>query len=83
MFESSHVGGPAILPPLIPYAGFHDAQAATKRLVEIYERNTAFIREAFIKYASGEQIRSQRVRACYPAVRIRVDTYQEVDSRLS
>jgi AMP nucleosidase len=70
-------------PPLIPFAGYTDAVAATRRLVEIYERNTAFIRAGFKRYTETGMARRHRVRACYPAIRIRVDTYQEVDSRLS
>lgn len=72
-----------VLPELIPFVRFNDAGAATQRLVEIYARNTAFIRSAFANYAAGTYDRSQRFRACYPAIRIRVSTYQEVDSRLS
>jgi AMP nucleosidase len=85
MSDSS--GGSAIsplgLPQLIPFAAFHDAHAAYERLVEIYERNTAFIREAFDHYAAGKLSQRQRVRAYYPAIRIKVSTHQGVDSRLS
>src|SRR5690606_2286320 len=63
--------------------GFRDANEAVDRLVHLYERNTAFIRKAFEDYVQGRLAPGQRVRACYPAIRIRVDTYQEVDSRLS
>lgn len=75
--------GPTLTPPLMPYAGFRDADEAVERLIEIYERNTGFIRQAFHDYAQGGLTPGQRVRACYPAVRIKVGTYQEVDSRLS
>ena len=71
------------LPPLIPFSGYRDARKATERLVEIYERNTAYLRQAFKAYAHGEATDRQRVRACYPAIRIKVDTWQEVDTRLS
>lgn len=74
---------PVSIPPLMPFAGFSDAQAALDRIIEIYERNTAFIRDGFERYARGQLPRGQRVRACYPALRIRVNTYQPVDSRLS
>ncbi|MFO5271696.1 hypothetical protein RCL45_25345, partial [Salmonella enterica subsp. enterica serovar 1,4,[5],12:i:-] len=46
-------------------------------------RNTAFIRAAFEEYAAGRMPEGTRARAYYPALRIRVGTYQEVDSRLS
>lgn len=70
-------------PPLIPFTRFTDAQAAVARLMEIYERNTAFIRNGFGRYAKNGLPPRHRIRACYPAIRIRVDTWQEVDSRLS
>ncbi|MAK56319.1 MAG: AMP nucleosidase, partial [Pusillimonas sp.] len=77
---SDSPGGSAIsplgLPQLIPFTAFHDAHAAYERLVEIYERNTAFIREAFDYYAAGKLPPGQRVRAYYPAIRIKVSTYQ-------
>jgi AMP nucleosidase len=83
MSETSNSVIPTLLPPVVPFAGFMDARAATERLVEIYARNTAFIRDKFALYAKGDFTAKQRVRAYYPAIRIRVDTYQEVDSRLS
>lgn len=83
MTTSARHGGPITLPPLIPYEGFRDAQSAVTRLVEIYSRNTAFIRAAFADYAAGKFTPEQRVRACYPAIRIKTHSYQEVDTRLS
>src|SRR5690554_365707 len=83
MFDSTDALGNTILPPVIPYASFTDARAAVERLVQIYARNTAFIRDGFSRYAKGEFTEPQRVRAYYPAIRIQVNTYQEVDSRLS
>src|SRR3546814_15867979 len=83
MFDFSGHSGPTILPQLIPYVGFRDAHSATARLVEIYTRNTAFIRSAFADYAAGKFPAGQRVRACYPAIRIKTHSYQEVDTRLS
>ncbi len=83
MLDSLNSDSPVLLPPMMAFTGYMDARAATQRLVDIYARNTAFIRDAFSRYASGTLVPMQRVRACYPAIRIRVDTYQEVDSRLS
>ena len=74
---------PTRLPPLIPFSSYEDADAAVDRLLEIYRRNTAFIRDAFREYCANGLETGQRVRACYPAIRIRVNSYQEVDSRLS
>jgi len=61
---------------------FDDAAAAVARLREIYEANTAFLRERFRAFAAGETL-SRRVRACYPYVAIRTDSYTRVDTRLS
>ncbi|MGP1615736.1 MAG: AMP nucleosidase, partial [Pollutimonas bauzanensis] len=83
MFDTSNSNSPTLLPAVIPFMGFMDARAAVERLVEIYARNTAFIRDAFGEYAQGRFVPKQRVRAYYPAIRIKVDTYQGVDSRLS
>ncbi|UYO93792.1 AMP nucleosidase [Pollutimonas sp. M17] len=83
MFDSSDSLDSAVLPPAVHFKSFTDARAAVERLVEIYARNTAFIRDQFASYAKGGWTGKQRVRAYYPAIRIKVDTYQEVDSRLS
>ncbi|MDN5844306.1 MAG: AMP nucleosidase [Alcaligenaceae bacterium] len=80
---NTHATRPTTLPPLIPFSSFTDAEAATQRLLDIYARNTAFIRDAFRAYCSQGLPEGQRVRACYPAIRIRTHSYQEVDSRLS
>lgn len=72
-----------IQPDLQPFEAFTDARVAVERLVQIYERNTAFIRQAFARYVKGDFVPGQRMRACYPAIRIRVSTHMEVDSRLS
>src|SRR3546814_7952294 len=83
MFDSSDSIDSTVLPPAIHFKSFTDARAAVERLVEIYARNTAFIRAEFAKYAKGDSSVKLRVRAYYPAIRIKVNTYQEVDSRLS
>lgn len=69
-------------PSSIGFAFFEEAEAAVDRLIEIYERNTAFIREAFQHVVDGHELLG-RVRACYPAIRIQVETYDPIDSRLS
>ncbi len=69
-------------PEPIPFERFDDARAAVERLTEIYDRNTAFLRQAFQDVLHGRGP-SGRVRACYPALRISVQTYDLIDSRLS
>jgi len=69
-------------PRRIGTEAFSEASAATARLEEIYERNTAFLREHFEAYVRGDRPRI-RVRAAYPFVRITTATHARVDSRLS
>lgn len=83
MFDSQDAVNPITLPPVMPFTSFTDARAAVQRLVDIYTRNTAFIREEFAAYVKNGIPGKRRIRACYPAIRIKVNTYQEVDSRLS
>src|SRR5690625_9268 len=83
MYEFSDLDNPVVVPKLIPFEAFEDAQAAVERLIEIYQRNTAFIRKAFADFLAGQFPEGQKARACYPAIRLRVSTYQEVDTRLS
>ncbi len=71
-----------LTPPPIPTELFDDAARAVSRLEEIYERNTAFLRERFEAYMNGDDP-GGRVRAVYPFVRITTETYERLDSRLS
>jgi hypothetical protein len=54
-----------LTPQCIATEAFTNATAAVARLDEIYERNTAFLRDCFGAHANGETI-STRVRATYP-----------------
>src|SRR5208283_2789712 len=71
-----------LTPPPIATETILDAAAAVERLTQIYERNTAFLRERFEAYANG-QPPELRVRAAYPFVRISISTHARLDSRLS
>ena len=71
-----------LTPQCIATEAFTNATAAVARLDEIYERNTAFLRDCFGAYANGETI-STRVRATYPFVRITTMTHARLNSRLS
>ena len=71
-----------LTPPGIATEAFADAAAAVERLMQVYERNTAFLREHFEAYANG-QPPVRRVRAAYPFVRISISTHARLDSRLS
>lgn len=61
---------------------FTDPQAALDRVIEIYASNTAILRAAFKQFTQGQEI-PQRVRACYPFVRITTDKVTHTDTRQS
>jgi AMP nucleosidase len=75
--QSSHLKG-------LPFSGetFTDPDAALGRIREIYEANTAYLRERFQRFAEGEDMQG-RIHACYPFVRVRTETGTRVDTRLS
>lgn len=72
-FETGAAAEPAL---------FDDADAATARILAIYEESTAFLRARFQDFARNEPF-DRRVRACYPYVSITTDTFARVDTRLS
>jgi len=80
--EHMHPALSILTPQCIATEAFTNATAAVARLDEIYERNTAFLRDCFGAHANGETI-STRVRATYPLVRITTMTHARLDSRLS
>ena len=73
---------PPQTPPPVATEAFTDAGAAVGRLEEIYERNTAFLRDRFEAYINGEPL-TARVRAHYPFVRMTTATHARLDSRLA
>ncbi|MFN0186769.1 MAG: AMP nucleosidase, partial [Aquabacterium sp.] len=69
-------------PPLIITRSFDDADAALAHAAAIYDGAVAHLRQAMQRYVNGE-VPAQPVRACYPYVRVRTDTVERADSRLS
>lgn len=69
-------------PPAFTAQSFTDPAAAVDRLIEIYDRNTRFLRGAFDQYLKGS-LPSGTHRAHYPEIRFQSDTFARVDSRLS
>lgn len=69
-------------PPAFTAQSFTDPSAAVDRLIEIYDRNTRFLRAAFEQYLKGS-LSSGTHRAHYPEIRFQSETYARVDSRLS
>ncbi|WP_269932263.1 AMP nucleosidase [Aminobacter sp. HY435] len=68
-----------ITPEPFPRQSFTDAAQAVDALKQLYDRNTAFLRDAFASLAQGTPAR--RFRACYPEVSIVTSSYSQVDSR--
>jgi len=66
---------------------FDDAEAAVKRLHDIYNASTARLRDAFKAYVGGQPgprgAPSVRIRACYPQVTVTVAGFGRRDTLLS
>ena len=75
-------GNDIATPARVPAASFTDAAEAVARLEQIYERNTAFLRQRFEDYLAGRPP-ARRARATYPYVRIAIGTHTRLDSRLA
>jgi AMP nucleosidase len=71
-----------LTPDRFPPESFTDPAAAVARVEEIYERNTAFLRQHFEAYLEGK-LPAGHVRATYPFVRITTATHARLDSRRS
>ncbi|UUX95887.1 AMP nucleosidase [Aquabacterium sp. J223] len=68
---------------LIQTRSFTDARAALAHATTIYEQGIAHLRHSLHEFVAGRD-QAQRVRACYPFVRLRTDTVvRHSDSRLS
>ena len=65
-----------------PTRHFTDAAKAVAYAREIYETNTAFLRDCFHRMATGGKI-SGRVSACYPFVAIATESPTKIDTRLA
>lgn len=71
-----------ITPPLAAAESFDDACAAVAALRRLYERNTAFLRDAFENVALGKQ-EARRYRAFYPELKLSTTSFAHVDTRLA
>lgn len=68
--------------PFIAPMLFDDPVAAWEQVKTIYDGSIAHLREAMRRFVAGEDV-GERVRACYPFVRVHTDTVARADSRLS
>lgn len=71
-----------ITPPAIQPQTFENASAAVDRLIEIYQRNTDFLKDTFERYLGNEPL-AGKYRAYYPEIRFRNATYERVQTRSS
>ena len=79
-----------ILPPFIAPIRFTDPAAALAQVQAIYQASLAHLREAMRCFVAGEPLPGQtdpdqppRVRACYPFVRVQIESATHSDLRLS
>lgn len=70
-------------PKRFPSKSFDNAAKARDYIKEIYETNTAFLREAFDDFTYGRLALDKKVSACYPYLRLETKTTTRADSRLS
>ena len=69
-------------PPFVAPTGFTDPASALAQVQAIYSSSTLHLRSSLQRFVAGADD-GQRVRACYPFVRVRTDTVARADSRLS
>lgn len=69
-------------PQYIAPVRFDDPVAALDQVFFIYERSINTLRESLQRFVGGEHL-PDRVRACYPFVRVHTETVVRADSRLS
>ncbi len=62
---------------------FTKAEDAYSYIKEIYDTNAAFLREAFREFGLSAKIEKQRISACYPYMRLKVDDSRRLDTRLA
>jgi AMP nucleosidase len=67
---------------LITTQSYTDAEAALAHAKAIYDSGIAHLRQSLKDFVGGQELGSH-VRACYPFVRVRVDTTERADSRLA
>ncbi|MEY4752639.1 MAG: hypothetical protein RJA44_314 [Pseudomonadota bacterium] len=67
---------------LITTQSFTDASAALAHVKAIYDSGIGHLRQSLRDFVAGNEA-GERIRACYPFVRVRVDTTARADSRLA
>jgi AMP nucleosidase len=71
-----------VTPPAFEGRFFMDASAAVDELINLYDRNTKFLRDCFAAVGGGVNP-GGRARAFYPELRFSTTSYAQVDTRLA
>jgi AMP nucleosidase len=71
-----------LTPPFIAPRQFDEPAAALAQVRAVYEHSIGHLRAALERFVAGEDL-PDRVRACYPFVRMRTESVARADSRLS
>lgn len=69
-------------PPLFERQAYDNAEKAVERLIEIYDAQTAYLRSQFDRFIGGKTL-ATRVHAYYPFIRLKTESFANIDSRLS
>ncbi|MCT7376029.1 AMP nucleosidase [Chelativorans salis] len=69
-------------PEAVTRKGFNDAKKAVEALKTVYERNTAFLRDAFAQ-VSSTGASNHRYRAFYPEISVSTSSFAQIDTRLA
>ncbi|MBV0891150.1 AMP nucleosidase [Paracoccus sp. Z118] len=73
---------PVETPPAVERRFFDDPVAAVDRLVELYDRSSAFLLDRFLETLAGGEP-AARFRAFYPEVRLTTALHSQTDARVS
>ncbi|GIZ50189.1 AMP nucleosidase [Noviherbaspirillum aridicola] len=71
-----------LTPQYTPSVHFDDPDAAFEQVRALYDRSIGHLHDALQRFVAGEDFH-ERIRACYPFVRIHTDSFMRADSRLS
>src|SRR6478609_9551530 len=71
-----------LTPPFIATQRYDDPAAALAQVQAIYDSSIRHLRACLQRFIRGENL-AERVRACYPFVRVHTDTNAPIDSRLA
>lgn len=61
---------------------FSDPDQAVSRLIDIYDRNTEYLRKNYLKFSYGEG-GEEKIRACYPEIRFYLEKLTDISPLLS